>query len=193
MGAEALRIGALGTGRLLAIGLMLVLLAGCGKTTSPASGTKSSKTASSAAVSVSHSASATTSSSTSATAPAVTVRAESTKLGTVLMNGSGFTLYRYSADSKNESVCTGSCAAVWPVFSPGPSGTVKAGSGVSQSALGVITRPGGQKQVTYDGWPLYTYTGDTRPGQTNGQKVIGPAGIWYVVYAAVGQNPAPVS
>ncbi len=188
-----MRIATLGSGRFLAIALMLALLAGCGKITSPSSGTKGSKTTSSAAVSASSSSSAAGSSSASAAAPVVTVNEESTKLGTVLVNGSGFTLYRYSADSKDVSVCSGSCAAVWPAFSPGSNGTVKAGSGVSQSALGIITRPGGERQVTYDGWPLYTYAGDSRAGQTNGQKVIGPAGIWYVVYAAVGQNPAPSS
>ena len=76
---------------------------------------------------------------------------------------------------------------------PTPGGQPIAGPGVSQHALGVITRKDGKKQVTYDGWPLYTYFVDRAPGQVIGQGVKDALGTWYVVYASPAKNPAPKS
>jgi predicted lipoprotein with Yx(FWY)xxD motif len=103
------------------------------------------------------------------------------KLGTILVDSSGDTVYRFDADSANPptSNCEGSCAALWPPVLAG-SGTVTA-QGFPQSDLGTITRPDGTKQVTMNGWPLYTYAGDTAAGQTNGQGINGSGGLWWAV------------
>lgn len=96
------------------------------------------------------------------------------KLGNILTNAQGFTLYVYSKDSNGTSACTGACAGIWPPLTA--SGTPTAGSGVT-GTLGTITRADGSTQVTYNGKPLYTYVKDTSPGDTTGQGV---AGAWSV-------------
>jgi serine/threonine protein kinase/predicted lipoprotein with Yx(FWY)xxD motif len=85
---------------------------------------------------------------------------------TVLTNAKGLTLYWFAPDTPTASRCTGSCAAYWPPVT----GTPKAGPGVT-GKLGTIKRPGGTTQATYDGHPLYTYIGDSAPGQANGNKL----------------------
>ena len=97
---------------------------------------------------------------------------------TVLTNAKGFTLYWFAPDSRVASRCTGSCAAYWPPVT----GTPKAGPGVT-GKLGTIKRPGGASQVTYDGHPLYTYIGDSAPGQARGNKLDLNGGYWYEVRA----------
>jgi predicted lipoprotein with Yx(FWY)xxD motif len=97
-------------------------------------------------------------------------------LGTILVNSKGFTLYRLDKDSINKSVCTGACAQTWPPLLT--SGSPVAGSGVT--GLGTIKVSGGE-QVTYHGMPLYTFTGDTSPGQVSGQAVKDTWGTWFVV------------
>jgi len=123
-----------------------------------------------------------------------TVKAAHTKLGDVLVDAKGMVLYRYTADKNDASACsTTACLQLWPVLSPTPGGQPIAGPGVSQHALGVITRKDGKKQVTYDGWPLYTYFVDRAPGQIIGQGVKDTLGTWYVVYASPAKNPTPKS
>lgn len=110
----------------------------------------------------------------------------STQLGTttiggvsVLTNASGRTLYWFAPDTPSHSVCYGQCAAYWPPVTGNPT----AGSGVALSKLGTIRRTDGTLQVTYDGHPLYTYIGDTAPGQANGNKIDLNGGFWYDVPA----------
>ena len=92
----------------------------------------------------------------------------------VLTNAKGFTLYWFAPDTATTSRCTGSCAAYWPpVF-----GTPRAGPGVT-GRLGIISRPGGGVQATYDGHPLYSYIGDNSPGQANGNNLDLNGGLWY--------------
>jgi predicted lipoprotein with Yx(FWY)xxD motif len=92
----------------------------------------------------------------------------------VLTNAKGFTLYWFAPDTATTSRCTGSCAAYWPpVF-----GTPQAGPGVT-GRLGIISRPGGGVQATYDGHPLYSYIGDNSPGQANGNNLDLNGGLWY--------------
>jgi predicted lipoprotein with Yx(FWY)xxD motif len=107
--------------------------------------------------------------------------AKNSKLGTILVNQAGLTLYTYTSDSKNMTTCTGACAAEWPPLTL-PAGTSKAtaGPGVTGSKLGTFTRPGGAVQVTFDGMPLYRFSSDTMPGQADGQGV---EGKWFVVSA----------
>jgi predicted lipoprotein with Yx(FWY)xxD motif len=95
---------------------------------------------------------------------------------TVLTNAKGVTLYWFAPDTSTSSKCTGSCAAYWPPVTGSPT----AGSGVT-GRLGTIMRPGGTEQATYDGHPLYTYLGDSAPGQANGNKLDLNGGYWYEV------------
>ena len=110
----------------------------------------------------------------SATGPASVGVATTTSLGKVLVDGAGMTLYTFKKDTGSVATCTGKCAALWPPLLT--KGTPKAGSGVG-GKLGVTTGSGPQ-QATYNGHPLYTYSGDTKPGQTNGQ------GLFHLWYAA---------
>lgn len=110
----------------------------------------------------------------STSAAAVTVMTASSSLGTILVDGSGRTLYLFTKDSPNTSTCTGGCLAAWPPLL----GTATAGTGVDSSLLGTLTRPDGKMQVSYKGMPLYYWAQDSAAGQTNGQGV---QGVWWVV------------
>lgn len=100
---------------------------------------------------------------------------------TVLTNAKGMTLYWFAPDTPTTSKCNGSCAAYWP---PVP-GHATAGPGVT-GRLGTIQRSGGTTQATYDGHPLYTYVGDTGPGQDKGNNLNLNGGVWHQVTAAGG-------
>ena len=95
---------------------------------------------------------------------------------TVLTNTNGLTLYWFAPDTPATSKCTGSCTAYWPPITGNP----QAGPGVT-GKLGTIKRPGGDLQATYDGHPLYTYVGDSGPGQANGNNLNLNGGLWYEV------------
>jgi predicted lipoprotein with Yx(FWY)xxD motif len=100
-------------------------------------------------------------------------------------NARGFTLYSFAPDTATASKCTGACAQIWPpVTAP-----VTAGQGVT-GTLGKITRPGGAKQASYNGHPLYTYTADTAPGQANGNGINVNGGVWHEVTASGQAAPA---
>jgi len=103
---------------------------------------------------------------------------------TLLTSTNGLTLYWFAPDTSTTSKCTGSCATYWPPLK----GPVSAGSGVS-GTLGVITRPDGTMQATYDGHPLYTYAGDTSPGQNKGNGLNVSGGAWHEVTVS-GAAPA---
>jgi predicted lipoprotein with Yx(FWY)xxD motif len=92
----------------------------------------------------------------------------------VLTNSSGYTLYWFAPDSPTKSTCYGNCAVYWPPVTGSPA----AGPGVS-GKLGTIKRTGGATQVTYDGHPLYTYVGDSAPGQAAGNDINLNGGYWY--------------
>jgi len=98
---------------------------------------------------------------------------------TVLTNAKGLTLYWFAPDTPATSRCTGSCVAYWPPVSGSP----KAGPGVT-GTFGTIKRPNGIVQATYDGHPLYTYIGDSGPGQANGNELDLNGGLWYEVRAS---------
>jgi predicted lipoprotein with Yx(FWY)xxD motif len=95
---------------------------------------------------------------------------------TVLTNAKGFTLYSFAPDPPNRSTCYGSCAAYWPPVTGAPA----AGPGI-MGRLGTIKRSDGATQATYNGHPLYTYVGDTAPGQANGNHLNLNGGLWRVV------------
>lgn len=102
-------------------------------------------------------------------------------LGTVLVDSRGFTLYHLEGETATKITCTGSCEQAWPPLEA--SGEPTAGDGAS-GELGTAERPDGSMQVTYDGLPLYTFTGDTAPGQANGQGV---QNVWFALTPA-GEN-----
>ncbi len=107
---------------------------------------------------------------------------------TVLTNAKGFTLYWFAPDTATTSKCNGSCARYWPPVK----GPVTAASGVT-GKLGTITRSNGTKQATYNGHPLYTYVGDTAPGQDKGNGLNLSGGLWYAVKVAGSAAPASSS
>ena len=98
---------------------------------------------------------------------------------TVLVNSAGLTLYSFAPDTSSKSVCNGSCAGYWPPLA----GPLKAGPGVTGS-LATIKRADGSVQETYNGHPLYTYVGDSGPGQDNGNNLNLNGGLWRVVPVA---------
>jgi predicted lipoprotein with Yx(FWY)xxD motif len=102
----------------------------------------------------------------------------------VVTNASGKTLYWFVPDTSTTSKCTGSCATYWPPVL----GPVTAGSGVI-GTLGVIIRAGGTTQATYDGHPLYTYAGDSGPGQAKGNGLNVSGGVWWEMTVS-GAKPA---
>ena len=108
-----------------------------------------------------------------------TLTVRSSEYGRILFDGRGFVLYGFTADKKRRSVCFGACAAAWPPYLV--KGTPRAGRGVKRSLLGTIRRPGGKRQVTYAGRPLYYYVGDRRAGQILCQDVFEFGGDWLVV------------
>jgi predicted lipoprotein with Yx(FWY)xxD motif len=122
---------------------------------------------------------------TSGPSGVATVAATSTNLGMILVDGSGRTLYLFEKDQPDQSACSGTCATAWPVDQS--SGTPKAGSGVKASLLGTIKRSDGATQVTYNHHPLYYYSGDSGPGQHNGQGLNAFGAAWFVVAPAGGK------
>jgi predicted lipoprotein with Yx(FWY)xxD motif len=119
-------------------------------------------------------------------APAkVTINAKQVgKFGNILVTSTGLVLYMFVPDKDKKVTCVSLCAATWPPVFVASGGTVTAGAGVQQSMIGTDPDPAGGKVVTYDGWPLYGYTGDQSPGQTTGQAVNVNGGLWYVINTA---------
>ena len=110
-----------------------------------------------------------------------------TSMGTVLTNANGFTLYWFSLDTSATSKCGGACAAAWPPVA----GPVSAAAGVSLAGkLATITRPHGSMQETYNGHPLYTFSGDSGPGKTGGNGISGFGGTWHAVTTSGAAAPA---
>jgi predicted lipoprotein with Yx(FWY)xxD motif len=98
------------------------------------------------------------------------------KLGNILADGKGMTIYYRRTDAAMNTDCYGVCASTWPPLII--KGGVQVMSGINGKVGGLQRGGGGGRQVTYNGQPLYYYNGDKQPGETNGQ---GLAGNWYVV------------
>ncbi|MEW2585801.1 SCO0930 family lipoprotein [Streptomyces virginiae] len=109
-------------------------------------------------------------------APGLSV-AKDPKLGDHIVDGKGMTVYRFKKDSAWPMVsnCVGDCVAKWPVVPPVDKANAK---GITEKNYLVLDRPDGKKQQTVDCWPVYTFSGDKKPGDTNGQGV---GGTWYAV------------
>lgn len=99
--------------------------------------------------------------------------------GHVLADGAGYTLYIFLLDLRGPSKCYSVCANDWPpLLLPRGVGHPVAGRGIGEALLGTTKRKNGSLQVTYNGWPLYRYYGDT-PGQATGQAE--SMGSWYLL------------
>ena len=136
-----------------------------------------------ATVTVTASCLATTAAATSS-ARTTTVRISTRKvpkLGTIIVDSKGRTLYMFVPDKRKRVTCVSSCAAVWPPVKL-PKGAKAAAAGAARGGLlGSDRDPAGGRVVTYDHWPLYTYVGDRKPGVATGQALDLNGGLWYVL------------
>jgi predicted lipoprotein with Yx(FWY)xxD motif len=140
----------------------------------------------------SSSATAPTSSNTTAGGnPATIGTANAGSLGTILVDSQGRTLYLFQDDNGTKSECSGACASAWPPLRA--NGKPTTGSGTNASMLGTTPRSDGKPQVTYNGHPLYTYTADQNPGDTNGQGVTAFGAAWFAVSPAGDQASGQAS
>jgi predicted lipoprotein with Yx(FWY)xxD motif len=136
-----------------------------------------------AACSSSGSSGGTSGSSSPVAASSSTLKTAKIGGATVLTNGKGFTLYSFAPDTPTKSNCNGACAKYWPPVK----GPVTA-SGV-KGTFATIKRSNGSTQATFDGHPLYTYVGDTAPGQAKGNGLNLSGGVWHEVTTS-GSAPA---
>ena len=108
---------------------------------------------------------------------------DTTDFGPILVDGEGMSLYVFFADTQDSGTSTfgddDGCAAEWPPLISQDSPV--AGEGVDATLLGTITRDDGSMQVTYNGWPLYLFAGDSAAGDTNGQGIDEFGGLWFLV------------
>ena len=95
---------------------------------------------------------------------------------TVLTNAKGFTLYSFAPDAPASSKCYGSCAVYWPPVTGTP-----AASSALPGRVGTLKRTDGSEQLTYNGHPLYTYVGDSAPGQARGNNLNLNGGLWHEI------------
>jgi len=98
------------------------------------------------------------------------------KLGTILVNSHGLTLYMFKPDKQKKVTCKGACAAAWPPLKLKKGQKPTAGGGAKKKLLGMDGNV-----VTYNRWPLYTYLPDRKPGQATGQGLNNLGGLWYVL------------
>ncbi|MEU1509593.1 hypothetical protein [Kitasatospora sp. NPDC005748] len=159
------------------------LVAGCGS-----SGSGSGGSATPAGSGAAPTAPATPS-SPAAPADATLKTATDPKLGTIVTDSAGFTLYRFDQDTAQPpmSNCNGNCASIWPPAPADGSVTVK---GIDSKLVGTVTRADGSKQLTLNGWPAYRYAPDKQPGDTKGQGV---GGTWWALTPAGGKAGAASS
>jgi predicted lipoprotein with Yx(FWY)xxD motif len=163
-----------------ALAAAAVAVAACGSTSNPADPADSSPAAPAAV-------------QTHAGANRVVIKKMRTSKGTVLVDAHGSTLYWFARDSATKSRCAGSCATYWPPVLGQP---VAAPGTVLPHGFGTIKRADGRTQATYDGHPLYTYTGDTSAGQLKGNGLNASGGLWWAVSpsgAKLRPHPAPTS
>jgi predicted lipoprotein with Yx(FWY)xxD motif len=139
--------------------VLTVALAACGGNDDQASGTAATAAPTTAAA---------------GEANGATVAVTTSKLGDILVDADGRTLYAFTKDKGDQSVCSGQCATNWPALT----GTATAGTGAQAALLSTSNQANGSTQVTYGGKPLYYFAGDAKPGDTNGQGV---GKVWFAV------------
>jgi predicted lipoprotein with Yx(FWY)xxD motif len=111
-----------------------------------------------------------------------TVNVRRSRLGKILVDSRGRTLYLFKKDSGKKSACFGACATFWPPLRA--NGKPTAGSGARASKLGTTRRSDGKRQVTYNGHPLYRFVQDKKPGATKGEGVTAFGARWFAVSPA---------
>jgi len=100
--------------------------------------------------------------------------AEKAKVGRVVVDAQGRTLYRFTAEAQGRPVCTGACLRTWlPAAASSTTGL--------PAHVATVRRDDGTLQLTYDGHPLYRYAGDRSKADANGEGV---GGQWYVIRAS---------
>jgi predicted lipoprotein with Yx(FWY)xxD motif len=103
-------------------------------------------------------------------------------LGTILVDSRGRTLYMFVPDKQKKVTCTSvSCVAAWPPLKLAAGAKPVAAGKAKQALLSSDPNPKGGRVVTYAHWPLYTYIGDSKPGQASGQALNLNGGLWYVL------------
>jgi predicted lipoprotein with Yx(FWY)xxD motif len=163
----------------LSVATVAFLLAACGGGSSSSNVPKGYYTSSPAPAG--GAASPTASPSAAASATVVVTTRTINGLGTILVNSQGRTLYIFAPDNHSKVTCTGTCAVVWPPLKLPSGARAVASGGANASLLGSDPDPAGGQVVTYAGWPLYTYVGDTAPGTATGQALNLNGGLWYVI------------
>ena len=157
-----------------AIPLVALVVAGCGGSSSSSSG-----------------ASASTAPPKTASGAPATIGVANTGLGKVLVDAQGRTVYLFKKDSGTTSACTGACASAWPPVRA--NGKPTAGSGANTSMIGTTARSDGAAQVTYNGHPVYTFSGDQKTGDTKGQGVTAFGASWFALTPAGNQASGSAS
>jgi predicted lipoprotein with Yx(FWY)xxD motif len=147
-----------------------------------ACGSSSSPSTTAPAASATSASSTTTSSAPTGGAPVITTKSVA-GLGTVLVNGQGRTLYIFEPDKHAKVTCVGGCASIWPPAKLTGAKAQTAGQ-VKASLVSSDPDPAGGRVITYNGWPLYLYVGDTQPGTASGQALNSSGGLWYVITPA---------
>ena len=164
--------------RLLGGSLLLgaaITVAACGSSATTGSGSGSSPSAGSSA-----------SAGTSSSAVSLSTKSVS-GVGTVLVDGQGRTLYLLTSEKGGKVTCTPSngCTKFWPEITlPKGATAATAGTGVQSSLLGTVKDASGNLEVTYNGWPVYTFVGDSGPGVAHGQGQVSFGGTWYALNAS---------
>jgi len=158
-----------------------VVVAACSSASSSTPSPPASPTASPAAAS--------SSSAAASSSGGVVITTASSSGGTFLITSSGRAVYLWAKDTGDTSNCSGACAGAWPPVT----GTATASGSAQASDLGTITRSDGTKQVTYDGHPLYYFSGDSGPGTAAGQGSDGFGAKWWLVAPAGGDVTAGVT
>jgi predicted lipoprotein with Yx(FWY)xxD motif len=167
---------ATGVGGAVGVALLAAACSSAGSSSAPAA--SSSTPASASAPSSAPASSAPASGGASASGAAV-IKTASSSAGTFLTDGSGRAVYLWAKDASGMSACTGACAGAWPPVTT--TGTATATGSAKASDLGTITRSDGTKQVTYDGHPLYYFSGDSGSGTASGQGSDGFGAKWWLV------------
>ena len=114
--------------------------------------------------------------------PATVGVANSSKLGKILVDSQGRTLYLFQKDAGTTSSCSGACAAAWPPLRSSGNPVVRGGA--TASLVGTTARSDGKPQATYNGHPLYRFVMDTTSGDTNGEGLTAFGGTWFAVSPA---------
>jgi predicted lipoprotein with Yx(FWY)xxD motif len=152
--------------------LLGLVAAACGGSSSPANNAGGSTSPSGGS----------TSSSGGSTSSSVKLTTKNVSgLGSVLVDGSGRTLYVFAPDKAAKVTCTGQCAAVWPPEKIASGQKPAVSGGVQASLVSTDPNPGGGSVVTYHGWPLYLYVADPTAGTAHGQALNSSGGLWYVI------------